>query len=267
MTDESKIDPLLIQLFELGKPRGSMVSDYLNYIGMGIRGGHVHDLIRIIKDYELYGFPPDNPAAWAPLHAWRAIGQMKIGGASQDLTDLFHEMPDNEWVFKELPIVFGLIGLAAIPALKNYIADSTKSDDARSMAIDCLGKIGKLYDAARAEVTALFNSYLEFGENNSPFFNAAIVLELVNMKAVDSWSLIEKAINANHVDTEITGNADMLQVRLGLKQPVLQPQSPDKTVRPKSAVPVDPQHAKELEKKARAKRKQESKSRKQNRKK
>jgi hypothetical protein len=76
-------------------------------------------------DEELHRADSDSLEVWAPVHAWRALGQLRAEAAVEPLTRLLVRIDEfnDDWVGEELPEVFGMIGPAAIPALTDYLAD------------------------------------------------------------------------------------------------------------------------------------------------
>ena len=57
-----------------------------DYPALGLRMEHVPDLIRMTLDDELHGADSDSREVWAPLHAWRALGQLRAESAIKPLT-------------------------------------------------------------------------------------------------------------------------------------------------------------------------------------
>ncbi|MBD1862704.1 MULTISPECIES: hypothetical protein [Trichocoleus] len=48
---------------------------------------------------------------WAPIHAWRSLGQLRAEAAIEPLLSLLHRMDDegNEWIGEELPEVLACL--------------------------------------------------------------------------------------------------------------------------------------------------------------
>src|SRR5262249_30831408 len=96
------------RLLTLGDP-GGLGGEWPDYLGFGLRAEHVPDLIRMATDPALNLGDPDSPEVWAPLHAWRVLGELKgVEGIGPLLALLENEdMEDDDWVREELPGVFG----------------------------------------------------------------------------------------------------------------------------------------------------------------
>jgi len=61
---------------------------------LGLGPQHVPDLIRMALDDELYWADSDSLEVWAPIHAWRALGQLRAEAAVQPLTRLLARIDD-----------------------------------------------------------------------------------------------------------------------------------------------------------------------------
>ncbi|HXG63891.1 MAG TPA: PBS lyase [Blastocatellia bacterium] len=209
--------PPVDKLLALGDPRDSR--EWPNYLEFGLTSEQIPDLIRMVTDKELNEAPGDSREVWAPLHAWRALGQLRAGAAIEPLMRLFHEQEDDDWAGTELPTVFGMIGPPAIPSLAAYMADESRGMFPRISAVESLENIAKMHPDARAECVAIITRQLERFAQQEPTFNAFLISSLVELGAVESASLIERAFAADSVDVSIGGDWDDVQVDLGLKEP------------------------------------------------
>src|ERR1700757_3329402 len=66
--------------------------DYADEYGLGRE--HAAELIRLACDEALMGAPSDRAEVWAPVHAWRALGQLKIDEAVPPLLALLKTAED-----------------------------------------------------------------------------------------------------------------------------------------------------------------------------
>jgi len=114
--------------------------EWPDYLALGLGPEHVPDLIRMATDEELNQAASDSLEVWAPVHAWRALGQLRAEAAIEPLLSLFRRIDENEddWVDGQLPDVYGMIGPAAIPALTAYLADTSHGLSARISAASSL---------------------------------------------------------------------------------------------------------------------------------
>lgn len=189
--------------------------DYIDQFGFGFE--HIPDLIRLATDKNLHETYLDCLEVWAPVHAWRALGQLRATEAIEPLIALFHEL-DDDWNNFDLPKALGLIGANAIPALTEYLANDSHEVYQRFAAASSLVSIAENYPDLRDKCVSILTQQLELFAVNGQEFNAVLIDELVKLEAVESASLMKKAFAARKVDTFLAGNWDDVQVALGLKK-------------------------------------------------
>lgn len=209
--------PPLDKLLTMGDPR--RFSEWPDYLELGLDPEHVADLIRMATDKELNEADAESREVWAPLHAWRTLGQLRAEAAIAPLMRLFHEQRDDDWAGEELPKVYGMIGAAAIPALTAYLADASHGIFPRIDAASSLESIAMMRPDARSPCIAAITCQLESFDEQDPTLNAFLINSLVEMKAVESAAVIEQAFAADYVDETISGDWDDVAVDLGLKEP------------------------------------------------
>jgi HEAT repeat protein len=176
-----------------------------DYRELGIGPEHIPDLIQMATDEELNEADAQNTEVWAPMHAWRALGQLRAVEAVEPLLGLFDKLEDDDWVHEELPDVFGKIGPAALPALAEYMADLSHAISSQISAITSIEKIGKRWSDAKGECLALLEERLERFEENEPLVNGFLVRALMKMGAKKAAPLIERAFNKGYVDPMVIG--------------------------------------------------------------
>jgi hypothetical protein len=208
--------PPVERLLQLGEPTGAEWRDYLKE---GIRREHIPDLIRMATDRELNRAPGTSKIVWAPVHAWRALGQLRAVEAAAPLIGLLRyiDEDDDEWIGEELPEVFGMIGPVALPGLDAYLADAAHPLWARVAAARGIQEIIKNSPEAREQGIASLTRTLEQYAQNDPTLNAFIILPLAELKAGESANLIERAFAAERVDESVMGDWEDVQIELGLK--------------------------------------------------
>ncbi len=122
-----------------------------DYRKLGIGPEHIPDLIRMATDEELNEANEQNTEVWAPMHAWRALGQLRAVEAIEPLLGLLERLENDDWVHDELPDVFAKIGPAALPALTEYVADLSHAVSSQISAITSIEKIGKRWPDVKSE--------------------------------------------------------------------------------------------------------------------
>ena len=99
--------PPLDTFLTLGEPRfGRKWTDYSTY---GVTREHIPDLIRMATDPALQA-GCDSKEIWAPVHAWRALGQVQAAEAIEPLLDLLEQAAknDDDWALNDLPTVLAM---------------------------------------------------------------------------------------------------------------------------------------------------------------
>jgi hypothetical protein len=217
MTD-TKYAPPLDKLLTLGESDLRTSVDWSDYLALGIGPEHIPDLLRMVNDEELNDLESDRPEVWAPVHAVRALGQLRDESTIHPLLQILTSHEDDEWIREDIPHVFGLIGPAAIPGLSDYLADALHEMYARSYAAGALQVIAERYAEYRSSCIEGITRTLERFEENDEELNAFIIDDLAELKAVDTLPLIEKAYEAGMVDESIL-DLDYVLVLMGLKEP------------------------------------------------
>ena len=186
------------KLLTYGKPEPRDAQNWPDYLELGLGSEHIPDLLRMTADEGLWEAGEDSPENWAPVHAWRALGQLRA-------------------LMDELTQVYGLIGAAAIPTIEAYLADKSHQE-AAGLVADSLRHMAKLYPEDRDEAVAALMRRLENFAENEHELNAFLISSLVDLKALEAAPLIERAFAADRVDESIVGDWDDVQVELGLKE-------------------------------------------------
>ncbi len=245
---------------------------------LGITSEFIPELIRLATDETFDEADSDSLEIWAPVHAWRTLGQLHAEEAIESLLKLF-EYRDNDWMVDELPIVYSMIGPKAIPALSDYLANVENEMFARTSAMDCLEKIAQVHPEHYSECVNILTQQLEKFNENDIELNAFLVSALVNLKAVESVSTIERAFESECVEEFISGDWEDVQIELGLKSerevprktfnfiPTSEIDKQKKGMASMLGMPLEKSPRRPANLKAKAKQKQAKESRKKNRKK
>jgi hypothetical protein len=210
------------KLLTYGDPRKQ--PEWPDYLALGLTEGHIPELIRMALDKDLNFADSDSSEVWAPLHAWRTLGQLRAEAAIEPLLDLFEmfEDPDlggGDWVSDELPLVYAMIGTKAIPILGTYLKDITKLMYPRIDAALALVKIAQTHPETRSECVTEITQALEKFNDNEPDLNGFLVSDLVDLGAVEVLEVIKAAYIVDQVDESIAGDFYDVQVELGLIEP------------------------------------------------
>lgn len=228
---EHSYAPPVRQLLALGEPLGREKRAWRDYTALGISPAAEPDLIRMATDGRLNDGPPASKLVWAPLHAWRALGQLRAPAAVAPLLALLRRIDDaqDDYVAEELPRVFAQIGGAAIAPAAQYLAEAAHGEWARVAAASALGQIGQQHPETRAECAARLAAQLEKFATQPEPVNTFLIASLMDLRAVEAAPVIEAAFASGRVDEEANGDWEDVQIRFGLKTQRAHPRKPNRT--------------------------------------
>ena len=175
----TRYQPPVESLLTYGESERITPDEWPDYRELGIGAAQIPELIQMATDEAFNMAAAESAEVWAPVHAWRALGQLRAVQAVEPLLELFDRLEDDDWVHEELPVVFALIGPPALPPLAAYLADLWHTDSSRISAIASIEQIGKQWPDARDEALATLEERLERFEENEPDVNAFLVMALV----------------------------------------------------------------------------------------
>jgi HEAT repeat protein len=182
----------------------------------GLTVEDVPELIRMVTDSAFDELEDDRLEVWAPIHAWRALGQLQAEAAITPLLAVLAK--DIDWVWEELPRVFSMIGPAAVPSLIEFVGDGAQEDSARNSAVDSLKEIAIAHPESRDVCVKAMIQQLEAFEHNDQGLNTILIGNLMDLEAKEAAPVIEKAFATERVDEFMVGSWAGVQVALGLKQ-------------------------------------------------
>lgn len=201
-------------LLSLGETQIHKWPDYLTQFNW--TAADIPELIRMATDPGLNWADSESLEVWAPIHAWRSLGQLRAEAAIKPLISIFNAMDDSDWFREEIPDVFALIGPFAIPATAEYLATPNKLFSSRWMSAETLVKIGQQHPSARDECVSMLVQQLERSSKNGRELNGALICSLIDLEAIEAAPLMKVIFSANRVDTSIPGDWIEVQLALGL---------------------------------------------------
>jgi len=187
-----------------------------NYLKLGFTREHVPELIKMATDNELNLSDSESVEVWAPTHAWRVLGQLKSKKAIEPLMTLFEIREDDDWADSELPIVFAMIGPAALPILSSYLSNPSFQVSPLVTAASCIAEIGLKHRDVRQQCITILTFQLENYERNNSELNSFLIWYLIDLKAVDSIEVIKQAFQRGCVDRSFIGDLSSVEYELGL---------------------------------------------------
>ncbi len=225
----------LDSLLSYGDASGSSSKDWPNYVQeLGLTAEHIPALIQMAQDDQLWSFffvDPDDLddkpveegaldpdiALWAPIHAWRALGQLQAAEAVKPLAQVLQQR-DLDWCWEELPDVFGLIGAEAIAPLDELLSTDNIDYNSKVTLSSGLTYIAEAFPDQRDRCVEVITGQLSHYDDHHISVNGALVLALFKLKAVESAAVMAAAYEAGKVDEMFVGSWPRVQVDLGLKQ-------------------------------------------------
>jgi hypothetical protein len=246
--------PPVDQLLTLGEMQ--LRDKWLDYRALGLGETHAAALIEMLSDDRLQWAArrqgeQDTRRFWAPAHAWRALGQLRAPDAVEPLIRMLLRWLDSDWPSEEIPQVLGMIGPAALPAVREALR--TAATDEEPMGAARLGAalvaIGRGHPQARADAVSVAVEQLRAWPDQHPTVNAFLVSDLIDLNAVAAAPLMEEAFAADAVDESVTGDWEDVRIELGLLEGRITPlprydwgkhRTPAKSARtaPPTAAPV-----------------------------
>src|SRR5436305_9916807 len=195
-----------------------------NYLELGFGPEHIPALLRLAMDATYAASNSEDAKYCAPVHAWRILGLLRAEAAIESLITLTEDPDYGDIASDELPEVYALIGPAAIPRLKAFLADPSHTASARIDASACIEKIAQMHPEVKAECIAIITHQLELFAENDPEVNAFLILALRDLKVPEAMPLIKQAFEADCVAEFVVGTYDDVQVTFGLQERTERPQ-------------------------------------------
>ena len=177
------------------------------------------DLARLWVERKDWPDDKEDMTVYAPIHAWRALAQLQAMEAVPVLLEMTVAMDKthDDWHLEEFPDAFGMIGAEAIPALTDFSKDNQQGLYARICAAHGLCEVAQRHEHTRGRVVAILSQQLEQYDHNDETFNAFLICYLLDLRAVESAEVIERAFAADCVDITIGGNWNNIRFELGVE--------------------------------------------------
>ncbi len=215
------VNPKIQSLLEFGDFNGLIWPDYVSQFGLD--ESDVADLAALIADESINGLPLEDPAIWGPVHAWRAIGQLKAEKAIPALLSAYDFLFDDDYALGELDSVMAMIGPAAIEPLWTYWQQPAKPEFSYAMAMDALGAIAKEHPESKDQVVSLFCRYLQNPSDQFFALNGLLIGHLLDLDARECIDLVRHLFALGCVDEACAGDLEDVEIEWGLRETRSQP--------------------------------------------
>lgn len=190
---------------------------WLDYAAMGIGERDIPDLIALATDPVLHLAYGDHPRAWGPLHAWRALAQLRATEAIRPLVQLARDYPANEWILQELNQVFARMGPDALQPLKKILANPSRTDGERETVAEAIGRLGQRHPEVCAACKGVARDRLADFARQTDTLNAFLVSAMIDLGAKEDIELIRRAYRSGAVDKILCGDIEDVEIALRLR--------------------------------------------------
>jgi hypothetical protein len=188
-------------LIALGEPNKPGVVERRE--ALGLRQEHLPELLRMVRDRDLYTANGDTDEVWAPLHAFYALKDLDVSAVVPELISLFDL--DDEQYQTELPELLGKIGAPALGPIRAYLADHTRWAFGQAEACRALEQIAKQHPELREQAVAALSDLLRGAEHYHEEANTGAMDALVELGAVEALPLIRRAFELGRIDEMVRG--------------------------------------------------------------
>jgi SEC-C motif/Protein of unknown function (DUF1186) len=218
MVRQDYADPVA-RLLTAGDAHIFNVIEWPNYPEQYALGNeHIPALIRMACDMALNTADADAPEIWAPVHAWRALAQLRAEAAIEPLLEFAKIDLDDDAVSEEFATVFGMIGPAVISPIAAYLGDRSIAWMPASIASGGLTEVVRRHPGCRGECVAILTGLLEHAADMDPTANGFAISSLLDLAAVEAIDTIREAFRLNAVDISIAGDLEDVEIELGLRR-------------------------------------------------
>ncbi len=175
-------------------------------------------LLAVFTDQDIEQLSSDRPEVWAPLYAWRILGQLGSEDAIEPIVQSFDTLHEDDWALGELCGVIGMIGPAAIPTLVEFWHQPGKDEFSYVMAMDALCEIAKQHPPSRDQVIDIYIDYMNEPNKLAYNLNGLLMACLMDLKAVLAIDGIRRLFALNCVDISCAGDLEEVEIALGLRR-------------------------------------------------
>ncbi|MFW6146387.1 MAG: hypothetical protein ACOC7R_03540, partial [Planctomycetota bacterium] len=216
------------RLERVGDPHDQFdwVTGGFDYVGaLGVTADDVPHLLAIAREWAgPYAAdepePQEDDVAWAaPIHAWRALAQLR---APETVGSLLGRMKaldeaDDDWYLEEFPHVFAWIGPPAFDPVAAYLADDGHGLYPRTATAHGLTELAQRHGELRWRTIEAITEALSEDASADVELNGFLVAYLLDLHAVEAADVIERVFAADRVETWITGYWDDVRKALGVE--------------------------------------------------
>jgi hypothetical protein len=208
---ERSYSPAVQQLLTLGEVKRGLA--WTDYAALGLKPEHGPELIQIATDEALNMADKEDAVVWAPLHAWRALAQLRVKEAIAPLIALLDLLEDDDWIHEDFGDLMMCFGPRAVQAAVNYLETFDPGEGVRAgiTLVEGLVRIAQKYPETRGQtINALAESLDPLGEPDPEWIGWAID-GLVTLRAKKQLPLIANYFVDDLVDSMVIGWDDVVE--------------------------------------------------------
>lgn len=193
------------QFLDLGEPEYNHEKwlDYIHEFELTLE--HVPALLRMATDEQLHNADDTQSLVFAPVHAWRALGQLRAKDAILPLIALLEAFAEDDWATNDLPTALAMIGPPCIPLLEELLRNAEKPDAARSLAGTSLQHIAIRFPLTAGRIVVILHRQLQDFATQPPYVNASLIADLADLGAEGTLPTIARAYDADAVEEAYIG--------------------------------------------------------------
>ncbi|CAK8719937.1 SEC-C motif-containing protein [Candidatus Electronema halotolerans] len=203
-------------LLTLGRPNPR--DEWSKYNELGITQEHLPELLRMIVDEKLNWANTEDDTVYAPVYAWRILGNLRAAETVQPLLERFDLDEEDEWAQEDIPKALAMIGQPAFRPMAHYLADEKHPMYSRTSIAEGLVAMAQQHPELRQNCINRIERPLTQYAKNDPTFNGLLISCLIDLKAVEAMPVIQQAYQENCVDVSIHGDLEDVEMDLGLRE-------------------------------------------------
>jgi hypothetical protein len=151
----------------------------------------------------------------APMHAWRALGQIGALGAVKPLFQALINQKNDEafWYAIELPEVIRLIGLHSINIITSFLNENSDIEwNYQLIVVQSLVNVALANPESREHVISIITHFLEDYKTNYSSHNACLIKELSRLEAKKVSTLVRNIISEDEIDFEFVTDEEVRKI-------------------------------------------------------
>lgn len=166
----------------------------------------------------LYEMGENSTELWAPLHALRALGQLKSPEVIEPLLHASEILDDHDWMRDDLRKVFCLIGEPSLePLIYYFLHEKVICEFWHAGMSEALGLLVETYPQFRMRVLDAFKQYMQAPNLELETLNGLVISTLLDLKAVELIDDIRHFFSLNCVEEEVAGDIEEVEIELGFR--------------------------------------------------